>query len=106
MIEPVDGRTATPSLARPSGSASPARPEMPHGLRALAMATELLRYRPGPDRHNDWLHRIEELITAAGNSAALSYSLRPQPSLANNEEPDAPPPALRRAADPEPRQEV
>ncbi|KAE8795956.1 hypothetical protein D1007_29150 [Hordeum vulgare] len=62
--EHVEGRTATPSLARPSGSASCARPEMPHCCRTLAMATELLRYRPAPDRHNDWLHRIEELIAA------------------------------------------
>ncbi|KAE8808982.1 hypothetical protein D1007_14404 [Hordeum vulgare] len=51
--EMIDGRTATPSLARPSGSASRARPEMPHGCRALAMATELLRYWPAPDRHDD-----------------------------------------------------
>ncbi|KAE8784150.1 hypothetical protein D1007_42322 [Hordeum vulgare] len=65
VTEPVDARTASPSLARPSGSASRAPPEMPHGHRALAMATKLLRYRPAPDRHDDWLHRIEELITAA-----------------------------------------
>ncbi|KAE8819127.1 hypothetical protein D1007_03114 [Hordeum vulgare] len=51
--EPADGRTAMPSLATPSGSASRARPERPHGRRALAMATELLRYRPAPDRHDD-----------------------------------------------------
>ncbi|KAE8791593.1 hypothetical protein D1007_34051 [Hordeum vulgare] len=31
VIEQVDGRTATPSLARPSGSASRARPDVPHG---------------------------------------------------------------------------
>ncbi|KAE8767793.1 hypothetical protein D1007_60804 [Hordeum vulgare] len=49
VIEPVDGRTTTPSLARPSGSASRARPEMPHGRRTLSMATELLYYRPAPD---------------------------------------------------------
>ncbi|KAE8803456.1 hypothetical protein D1007_20684 [Hordeum vulgare] len=41
--EPIDGRTAMPSLARPSGSASRARLEIPHGHRMLAMATELLR---------------------------------------------------------------
>ncbi|KAE8767833.1 hypothetical protein D1007_60763 [Hordeum vulgare] len=46
--EQVDSRTATPSLARPLGSASRARPEMPDGRRALAMATELLRYRSHP----------------------------------------------------------
>ncbi|KAE8811155.1 hypothetical protein D1007_12066 [Hordeum vulgare] len=51
--EQPDGRTATPSLARASGSASRARPEMPHGWRALVMATELVRYRSAPDRHND-----------------------------------------------------
>ncbi|KAE8790577.1 hypothetical protein D1007_35090 [Hordeum vulgare] len=90
--EHVDGRTATPSLARPSGSASHARPEMPLGRRMLAMATELLSYWPAPDRHDDWLHRIEELIAAAGDSAALSCSLRPQPSMTNNEEQHASPP--------------
>ncbi|KAE8791471.1 hypothetical protein D1007_34111 [Hordeum vulgare] len=57
--EQADGRTATLSLVRASGSASRARTEMPHGRGALAMATELLRYRPAPDRHNDWLQRIE-----------------------------------------------
>ncbi|KAE8783155.1 hypothetical protein D1007_43418 [Hordeum vulgare] len=51
--EHVDGRTTMPSLARPSGSASRARPGMPHGRRTLAMATELLRYRPAPDSHDD-----------------------------------------------------
>ncbi|KAI4997523.1 hypothetical protein ZWY2020_052865 [Hordeum vulgare] len=55
VIEQADGRTATPSLIRASGSASRAWPRMLHGRRALAMATELLRYRPVPDRHNDWL---------------------------------------------------
>ncbi|KAE8799573.1 hypothetical protein D1007_24950 [Hordeum vulgare] len=54
-IEHHDGRTTTPSLVQASGVTSHARPEMPHGWRALAMATELLRYRPAPDRHNDWL---------------------------------------------------
>ncbi|KAE8803218.1 hypothetical protein D1007_20994 [Hordeum vulgare] len=51
--EQTDGRTATPSLVQDSGSASRARPEMLHGRRALAMATELLPYRSAPDRHND-----------------------------------------------------
>ncbi|KAE8791272.1 hypothetical protein D1007_34266 [Hordeum vulgare] len=89
--KPIDGCTTTSSLARPSGLASHARPEMPQGRRALAMATELLLYLTAPDRHEDWLHRIEELITAAGDSAALSCSLRPQPCVANNEEQDVPP---------------
>ncbi|KAI4987598.1 hypothetical protein ZWY2020_020398 [Hordeum vulgare] len=75
VTEQVDGRTTTPSLAKPSGSASRARPEMPIGRRALAMVTELLRYRPAPDRHDDWLQRIEELVAAAGDSAALYCSL-------------------------------
>ncbi|KAE8776020.1 hypothetical protein D1007_51407 [Hordeum vulgare] len=75
VTEPIDGRTATPSLARPSGSASRARPEMPHGQRVLAMATDLLRYRTAHDRHDDWLHRIEELIAAIDDSAALSRLL-------------------------------
>ncbi|KAE8784903.1 hypothetical protein D1007_41434 [Hordeum vulgare] len=43
-----DSRTTTPSLVRASRASSHARPEMPHGRRALAMATELLRYRPAP----------------------------------------------------------
>ncbi|KAE8772638.1 hypothetical protein D1007_55334 [Hordeum vulgare] len=51
--EHPDGRTATSSLVRVSGSASRARREMPHGRRALAMATELLRYRPARDRNID-----------------------------------------------------
>ncbi|KAE8774513.1 hypothetical protein D1007_53105 [Hordeum vulgare] len=72
VTEPVNSRTDTPSLARPSGSASRARPKVPHGRRALAMGSELLRYRPALDRHNDWLQCIEELIAAAGDSAALS----------------------------------
>ncbi|KAE8784229.1 hypothetical protein D1007_42146 [Hordeum vulgare] len=84
--------TATPLLVWASGSASHARPEVPPGRRTLAMATELLRYRPTPDRHNDWFQRIEELIAAANDSAAFSYSLRPQPSQANDQEQDAPPP--------------
>ncbi|KAE8772849.1 hypothetical protein D1007_55110 [Hordeum vulgare] len=53
MTKPVDGRTATPSLARPSGLALRARPEVPHGRHALAMATEMLHYRRAPDRHGD-----------------------------------------------------
>ncbi|KAE8803901.1 hypothetical protein D1007_20161 [Hordeum vulgare] len=60
--EQADGRTATPSLVRSSRSASRTRSEMPHGRRGLAMATELLRYQPAPDYHNDWLQRIEELV--------------------------------------------
>ncbi|KAE8797254.1 hypothetical protein D1007_27628 [Hordeum vulgare] len=51
--EQHDGRTATPLLIRASGSASHARPEMPHGRHTLARTTELLRYRPAPDRHDD-----------------------------------------------------
>ncbi|KAE8767147.1 hypothetical protein D1007_61532 [Hordeum vulgare] len=101
-----DGRTATPSLVRASGSASRTRSEMPHGRRALAMAAELLRYRPAPDRHNDWLQHIEELVAVVGDPMTLSYSFRPQPSLANNEEKDAPPPPLWRGAHPEPWQEA
>ncbi|KAE8803220.1 hypothetical protein D1007_20996 [Hordeum vulgare] len=61
--EHVDGRTTTSLLARSLGSASCARLEIPHGRHALAMATELLRYQPAPDRHDDWLHCIEEFIT-------------------------------------------
>ncbi|KAE8801352.1 hypothetical protein D1007_23049 [Hordeum vulgare] len=83
--EQADGRTATLSLVRASRSASHARPEMPHGRRTLAMATELLHYRTAPDHHNDWLQRIKELIAAAGDSATFFCSLQPQPSLANDE---------------------
>ncbi|KAE8774429.1 hypothetical protein D1007_53201 [Hordeum vulgare] len=72
VTEHHDGRTATPSLVRGSGATSHARPEVPHGRRVLTMATELLRYRPAPDRHHDWLQRIEELVAAAGDSVALS----------------------------------
>ncbi|KAE8782773.1 hypothetical protein D1007_43823 [Hordeum vulgare] len=54
-IKQPDGRTATLSLVRASRSASRARPEMSLGRHALALATELLCYRPAPDRHNDWL---------------------------------------------------
>ncbi|KAE8810786.1 hypothetical protein D1007_12394 [Hordeum vulgare] len=52
-IEQADGRTATLSLVLSSRLASCAVPEMPHGRCTLAMAIELLRYRPAPDRHND-----------------------------------------------------
>ncbi|KAE8819362.1 hypothetical protein D1007_02864 [Hordeum vulgare] len=93
--EHPDGRTATPWLVRASGSASHARPEMTHGQCALAMATELFRYRPTPDRHNDWLQRIDELVAPAGDSMVLSCLFRPQLSLANDEEHDAPPPPPR-----------
>ncbi|KAE8794417.1 hypothetical protein D1007_30863 [Hordeum vulgare] len=79
---------------------------MPHGRRALAVATELLGYRPAPDHHDDWLQRIEELIAAAGDSVVLSYSLLPRPSLANNEELDGPRPPPRRVTDPETRQKA
>ncbi|KAE8770996.1 hypothetical protein D1007_57178 [Hordeum vulgare] len=103
--EHLDGRAASPSLVRASGSASHARTEIPHYRRALSMATELLRYRAAPDRHNDWLQCIEELVAAAGDSAALSFSLRPQPSQSNNKEKDVPPPQPRPDARPEPRQE-
>ncbi|KAE8811434.1 hypothetical protein D1007_11819 [Hordeum vulgare] len=68
VTEQADGYTTTPLLTRSSGSASHVRPEMPHGRCGLAMATELLRYRPAPDRHDDWLQRIEELIVVAGDS--------------------------------------
>ncbi|KAE8782878.1 hypothetical protein D1007_43704 [Hordeum vulgare] len=71
--EHPDGRTATPSLVRAAGSASRTRPEMSRSWRMLAMATELLRYRPAPDRHNDWLQRMEELVAAAGDPVAFSY---------------------------------
>ncbi|KAE8820503.1 hypothetical protein D1007_01651 [Hordeum vulgare] len=69
-----DGRTTTPSLVRDSRSASHAQLDMPHSRRTLSMGTEMLRYRPSPDRHNDWLQRIEELVVAAGDSATLSCS--------------------------------
>ncbi|KAE8779813.1 hypothetical protein D1007_47129 [Hordeum vulgare] len=88
--EQPNGRTTSPSLVRASGSTSRAQSEMPHGRCALAMAAELLRYRPAPNRHNDWLQRIEELVAADGDAAALSCSFRPQPSPPKNEEQDAP----------------
>ncbi|KAE8782373.1 hypothetical protein D1007_44266 [Hordeum vulgare] len=53
VMEKADGHTATPSLVRTSGSSPRARPEASHGLHLLAIATELLRFRPAPDRHND-----------------------------------------------------
>ncbi|KAE8766886.1 hypothetical protein D1007_61827 [Hordeum vulgare] len=70
--EQPDGRNATLSLVRVSESSSRVRPKMLHGRRALAMATELLHYRPAPDRHNNWLQRIKELVATAGDPAALS----------------------------------
>ncbi|KAE8803350.1 hypothetical protein D1007_20794 [Hordeum vulgare] len=89
--EHPDGRTATLSFIRASRAASHARPEMPNCSRLLAMSTELLLYRPAPDRHNDWLQRIEELVAAAGDYATLSCLFRPQLSQENDEEQDAPP---------------
>ncbi|KAE8803663.1 hypothetical protein D1007_20434 [Hordeum vulgare] len=73
--EQPDGRTATPSLVRAFGSASRTRPKMSHGRRALAMAAELLRYRPTLDRHNDWLQRIEELVAAVGADTLMPFRL-------------------------------
>ncbi|KAE8775419.1 hypothetical protein D1007_52108 [Hordeum vulgare] len=73
--EQAVSRTTTPSLVQASGSASHARPEMPHGRCAFAMATELVRYGPAPDRHNNSLQHIEKLITAADDSTAFSCSL-------------------------------
>ncbi|KAE8808456.1 hypothetical protein D1007_15010 [Hordeum vulgare] len=97
-----DSRTATQSLVRASGSALRAQPEMPHGRCTLAMATELLRYRPDPDCHNNWLQRIEKRVAASGDSATLSCSFRAQPSGVNDEEQDAPPPPPRPDTRPEP----
>ncbi|KAE8811500.1 hypothetical protein D1007_11887 [Hordeum vulgare] len=73
--EQADDYTATPSLVRASRSASSARPEMPHGWRVLAMATEPLRYQPAPDRHNDWLQCIEELVAAVGADTLMPFGL-------------------------------
>ncbi|KAE8771436.1 hypothetical protein D1007_56671 [Hordeum vulgare] len=95
-----DGRTATPLLVRASRSASDTRLEMSHGRRMLAMATERLHYRPAPDRHNDWLQRIEDLVAGTGDTAAFSCFFRPQPSLANDEEQDASPPPPQHGARP------
>ncbi|KAE8805607.1 hypothetical protein D1007_18274 [Hordeum vulgare] len=53
LTEHVNGRTTMSSLVTPSGSASRARPDMPHGRCVIAMATELLRYRPVAGRHDD-----------------------------------------------------
>ncbi|KAE8770749.1 hypothetical protein D1007_57476 [Hordeum vulgare] len=78
--EHPDGRTATPSLARPSGTASHAWPEVPHRWRALAMATE--------------------------DSTMLSCVIRPQPSQANDKEQDVPPPPSRHDVRTEPRKEA
>ncbi|KAE8781219.1 hypothetical protein D1007_45576 [Hordeum vulgare] len=102
--EHLDGRTATPSLVRASGSSSHVRPEMPHGRPVLAMATEHLLYRPAPNHHNDWLQRIEELVAAIDDSTTPSCSFRPQPSQENDEEQDARSPPPRRDVRPEPRQ--
>ncbi|KAE8820447.1 hypothetical protein D1007_01593 [Hordeum vulgare] len=77
--EQPDGCTATPFLVQASGSSSRAQLEMPNGWRALAMAAELLSYRPASDRHNEWLQRTEELVVAVGDPAVLSCSFRPQP---------------------------
>ncbi|KAE8775311.1 hypothetical protein D1007_52181 [Hordeum vulgare] len=106
VSEQPDGQTASPLLVRGSGSASRARPEMLHGWCTLSMAAELLSYRPAPDRHNDKLQRIEELVATAGDPAALSFSFRPQPSLANDEEQDARSPPPQPGARPEPRKEA
>ncbi|KAE8794701.1 hypothetical protein D1007_30537 [Hordeum vulgare] len=98
--------TEHPDSRPPLRRSSRLRLDMPHGRRMLAMVTELLRYRPSPDRHNDWLQRIEELVAAAGDSVALSFLFVPQPSHANGEEQDAPPPPPWSEARPEPRQEA
>ncbi|KAE8774555.1 hypothetical protein D1007_53036 [Hordeum vulgare] len=59
--------TARHSVAPPGFRVGLARPSaVPHGRRALAMATELLRYRTAPGRHDDWPQRIDELVAATG----------------------------------------
>ncbi|KAE8784134.1 hypothetical protein D1007_42306 [Hordeum vulgare] len=97
--EQTDGRTTTLPLIRASGSAL-------HGRHALSMATELLRYRLAPDHHKDWIQCIEELVAAASDPAVFSFSFRPKPSLADDEEQDVPPPPLQHGSRPEPRQEA
>ena len=47
----------------------------PDPLAALLMARELLCYRPVDDFYEEWLERIIELISAAGDSTAPARSL-------------------------------
>ena len=49
------------------------------------MARELLRYRPADDLYDEWLYRITELVNAAGEAPAPTYSSRPPSPLAGNE---------------------
>ena len=43
----------------------------------LLMAHELLRYHPVDNLYEDWLDRITELVSAAGEAPAPSRSLPP-----------------------------
>src|SRR3954467_3725690 len=100
-----DGRTATPSLT-PAGSSSRTLRAPLEARAALIAANELLRYRPVDDVYEEWLHRVAELVRAAGGSPPPSVPRRRPPPRAGNEAPGAyqPPPlqegaiAPRRAA--------
>ena len=73
-------RTATPSPSPAAASCSLVRRGPIYQQPALLMAWELLCYRPTDDLYDEWLHRITELVNAAGEVPAPTHSSRP-PSL-------------------------
>src|SRR5215216_1629186 len=87
-----DGRTATPSLTPAAASSSHARREPANAQATLLMARELLRYRSADELYEDWLDRIAELVSAAGEAPVLSRSLPPPQHQAGDVAHGAPPP--------------
>ena len=62
---------------------------------SLLMERELLRYRLVDDFYEEWLERITEFVSAAGETPAPSHSLPPLPPLTGDMAHDAPPPPHR-----------
>ena len=101
-----DGHTATPSPIPAAASSSHARRGPANSQAALLMARELLRYRPADDLYEEWLDRIAELVSAAGEAPASSRSLPPPPPRAGDPAHGVPLPPLGRDVIPEPRREA
>ena len=101
-----DGRTTTPSLTPAAASSSHAHRRPANAQAALLMARELLRYRPTDYLYEDWLDRIAELVSAAGEAHVQSRSLPLPPPETGDIAHGVPPPPLWRDVVLEPRREA